>query len=221
MDISKPRAKALCKLIIKYLEAWPALDAALQEGGFEQKAASRVELAVERWIGALEKRGKTADDEKLLVLRDVKVPGTHEDPHRDRMDLVLVKKDSVGKALLKIDTLFEIKTNYAHQKNSWIQYTLKPKGKKSAFEQVKKYKRIFSGFDATRNWEPGAYLLYLITALPSTVIPHERPRSPGWANGNTPLSAGKTALSAALKGATPLGTAEDKNARVYCALIKA
>lgn len=137
------------------------------------------------------------------------------------MDLVLIKESSVGKAMLEIDTLFEIKTNYAHQKNSWIQYTLKPEGEKSAFEQVKKYKRIFRGFETTKNWDPDAYLLYLITALPSTVIPHERPRSPGWANGNTPLSAGVTAMSEALNGATPLGKAEDKNARVYCALIKA
>lgn len=65
MKLTPKQANTLCQAIINKLAAWPTLNAALQEGGFEQKAAGWVEIAITEWIA----QDKEAKKEALLVLR--------------------------------------------------------------------------------------------------------------------------------------------------------
>lgn len=198
MEFTPTTAAELCQQIVLDLSDWPSLEAALQEGGFEQKSAGRIEAVIEAWIHRSD----------LLVLRDVKVPGID----RARMDIVLADKHSVGNPLLSIDSIFELKTNYAGQ-SSAIRSRLAPAGKNSAIAQVIGYK--------SNGLIPGkkdAYVLYTITQLPFPTIPNIHPRSPGWSNGTTPLANGIATLRAA---AGPKLLGESTGAYVYCALIKA
>jgi hypothetical protein len=198
MIITPPQAIGLCQRIITDLHAWPSLLAALQEGGFEDKSAGRIEQVLAQWSLSPE----------LGVLSNVKLPGTS----RERMDLVLFESVSVGNSLLTIDTIFELKTNYARQSTEIVK-RLAPSGVISAIAQVQRYQQ--SAHPGAKN----GYVLYTITEMPIFPIPAATPRSPGYANGNTPLINGITQLrnEVATNGLNLLG--EATGAHVYCALI--
>lgn len=92
--ITHEQAQALCADVVNSLAAWPSLNAALQSGGLEVKAACIVSAAVTR-LGFLTDR---------LVLREY-----------NHADFVLVRPASVGGAELEIRTVIEVKFNYARQ----------------------------------------------------------------------------------------------------------
>lgn len=198
MNISTSQAQNLCQSIITDLNAWPSLLASLQEGGFEDKSTGRIERVLETWN----------TDPALGVLNHVKLPGTS----RARMDLVLFENSSVGQPLLTIDTIFELKTNYARQKGE-IHKRLALSGTGSAIEQVQRYQK--STYPNAKH----AYVLYTITEMPISPIPASIPQSPGYANGNTPLIVGINQLKneVTANGLTLLGDATGTH--VYCALI--
>ena len=50
MDINRESADRLCKQLLEGIVRWPAVDAALQAGGFEDKARGRFEKAIVRWL---------------------------------------------------------------------------------------------------------------------------------------------------------------------------
>ncbi|WP_273430571.1 hypothetical protein [Chitinibacter tainanensis] len=149
----------------------------MQEGGFEDKTAGRIEQVMARW---------NPDSNKLGVLGHVKVP-----TDRRRMDLVLYERSSVGQQLLSIDTIVELKTNYAGQKGE-IQKRLALNGKGSAIEQVQKYQA------SSHPGSKDGYVLYTITELPFPA-PKVTPCSPGFANAGTPLHAGVTTFMNAIR----------------------
>jgi hypothetical protein len=200
MKLSPAQAQDLCERIINDLIRWPSLSAALQEGGFEDKTAGRIEQVMERW---------NPDPNKLGVLGHVKLPIVGQ-----RMDLVLYERSSVGAPLLSIDTIFELKTNYAGQKY-WINKTLARLGNGSAIQQVQTYQA--SGHLGSKD----GYVLYTITELPYPAPkPKVSPCSPGYANAGKPLQTGIDTFVNAIthNGLTLLGHATGKH--VFCALIE-
>lgn len=202
MKINESQADQLCQDIVNDLHSWPSLMAALQEGGFEAKTDGRIEMVVDNWQNRLNGNGQFG------VLRDVKLPGSS----RDRMDLVIYDKNSVGNPLLAIDAIFEIKTNYARQVSE-IQDRLGP-GSRSAIAQLQRYLRCPQLVSANNLC---GYIIYTVTELPFQSIPKVSPRSPGFGNGYFPLKNGVAALIG-VAGANLLG--ECCGRYVYCALIK-
>jgi hypothetical protein len=142
--ISAEQATTFCCRQITLLAEWPSLEAALQSGGLEVKATGLIGAALE----------ELAAKDNLLVLREYK-----------QIDFALIARRSVGEPQLTVDTVIEVKFNYAQQLGE-IKARLP-----DAIEQADRYRRMVSA--------KSAYVLYLVAAPFLELIP-PCPRDSGW-----------------------------------------
>jgi hypothetical protein len=176
------------------LARWPALKAALQSGGLEVKATGLIAVALE----------ELAARNDLLVLREYK-----------QIDFALIVPRTVGEPQLTVDTVIEVKFNYAQQLGE-IRARLP-----DAVDQADRYRRMVSA--------QSAYVLYLVAApFLERMPPH--PRDSGWRYWQPPQN-GKLALEEAVKVID--ASAQEVNAPIpgrqshehdrqhlYCALLE-
>ncbi len=142
--ISAEQATTLCCRQIALLAEWAALNAALQSGGLEVKATGLIGAALEEF----------AIKENLLVLREYK-----------QIDFALISRRTVGDPQLTVDTVIEVKFNYAQQLGE-IRARLP-----DAMEQADRYRIMVRA--------KSAYVLYLVAAPFLERIPLN-PRDSGW-----------------------------------------
>jgi len=124
MPISEASATALCREVVQSLTQWRTFPALLQVGGIESRGASRILLALEKWLDTF------AQDRDLLVLPEYRLsPVRPIDETTDkplvkaadqlfgggRIDYALVSACSVGEAVLRVATVLEVKTSYLGQ----------------------------------------------------------------------------------------------------------
>jgi hypothetical protein len=143
MKISQAQAKDLCKGVCWWLKSWPAIRAALQCGAIEDKARGQLSDAISAWLAA-----KRHD---LLVLPEYRPPLKKKRKH---IDFALVEETSVGSPTLTIDTIFEVKFNYASQIPDSYKVVGELSRVKAAITQAKVYKKSVKA--------NGAYLIYLV-----------------------------------------------------------
>jgi hypothetical protein len=144
MKINRGRAEELCEGICKSLATWDVVRAVVQCGALEDKARGRFADAITKWLKAGER--------DLLVLPEYRPPLKKMRKH---IDFALVRKDSIGKPVLKVDTIFEVKCNYASQITDSTEVVGELSRVKKAISQVGTYKTLVKA-DA-------AYLIYVIT----------------------------------------------------------
>ncbi len=150
--IAELEAETLCEALIASLSAWPALGAALQSGGLEMKAASVVESAMQ----TLTSRNSR------VVLREY-----------NHADFVLIEPTHIATAKLNIDTVIEVKFNYARQ---LVEIAARLP---NAINQANAYRSAMRA--------KCAYVLYFVAAPSLGAIPGD-PRDTGWIYWNYPLN---------------------------------
>src|SRR5882724_6808042 len=110
MYISSDSADRLCKQILEETVRWPAVDAALRSGGFEDKARGRFEKAIVRWLK------NDHPNEQFLVLPEY---ARGQEAKRGKyIDFSLVQSEVstiVPSSYLPVKALIEVKFNYATQ----------------------------------------------------------------------------------------------------------
>ncbi len=154
MKICEAQANELCEKIIYSLLNWPVLKHALQSGGVERKAQGVIAEALEKFISGV-------DSGKYIL------------PEYRCIDFSVV--DSVtGGAYLNVDTVFEVKTNYAAQLRE-INTRLP-----SSLDQVREYSKLVSA--------ENAYVIYIIFAPFQEPLPPRIHRDIGWGYWNQPLN---------------------------------
>lgn len=190
MIITKVQANELCESVVKSIANWPAVSAALQSGGLEEKARGRFASAIEDWL--------QESKEKLLVL-----------PEYRKIDFALIHDVEIQQGQLSVDTVIEVKFNYATQApNEMVRRV--PKGIRQAIDYRDKV--------AARN----AYVLYLVAA-PSIAERPETPHDTGWRYwGQANLEIAKSAIQDSIlnSNATLIGQFEKTQTHLfYCCLI--
>jgi hypothetical protein len=185
--INQEQAQALCVEVVDSLGAWPSLHAALQSGGLEVKASGIVSAAATT-LGRVTNK---------LVLREY-----------EHIDIVLIVPESVGSASLDVDTVLEVKFNYARQTgeiDARLPY---------AVNQANRYRNIVGA--------NCAYVLYFIAAPHSDEIPIG-PRDSGWGYWNGTMAPAVDHVRESAIGANSLLLAEyarEAPVQLYCALIE-
>lgn len=195
MKISKQQATAICCEVIKALENWPALPAALQSGGLEEKATSRITLAIEKWLAS--------SSSQLLVL-----------PQYGKIDFALVNQKSVLGGELRVDTVIEVKFNYATQARPQIQTRL-PRARAQALNYL------------TQTNAKNAYVLYFVAAPCIHQLP-PAPLDSGWrywcrSDAMAAMREAIKAIGSPARSKTSATLGEALNSReplLYCALIR-
>lgn len=173
MEISEDRAKALCREVVERLAEWTTFPALLQVGGIESRGASRILLALEKWLDSCH------PDPRLLIVPEYRlsrVPSVDETTDKvflkaadelfggGRIDYAFVTKSSIGKAALSVDTVMEVKTNYLGQTD----LRLRPK---AACDQALRYGNACGALNA--------YVLYIV-AMAVGKVPDESGKDAGW-----------------------------------------
>lgn len=123
MQLTRESADDLCQRVVERLIAWPIFPAVLQVGGIESRASSQIMLALEDWLMSQERTDlliipeyRLSDARPPDETTDSRVAKAADELFRGkRIDYALVKKESIGKANLKVDTVIEVKTNYVGQ----------------------------------------------------------------------------------------------------------
>lgn len=157
----KNYVKALPKMVVDALCAWPSLEAALQCGGLEYSAAVPIGGAIEAAVGL---------DRSLVCVREYKIRN-EKNPKRNgrlRIDYAVATVMSVGRPTLKIRDVIEVKFNYAKQICD-IKRRLE-----SGMQQAALYKNIVKATNA--------YLLFVVAAPYSHQLPDKTKSEvdPGW-----------------------------------------
>ena len=173
MPISEASATALCREVVQSLTQWRTFPALLQVGGIESRGGSRILLALEKWLDTF------AQERDLLILPEYRLsPARPVDETTDkplvkaadqlfgggRIDYALVSASSVGEAVLRVDTVLEVKTNYLGQADlRW-----RPK---AACDQARSYAEACGASDV--------YVLYIVAAAKGKV-PSAARKDGGW-----------------------------------------
>jgi hypothetical protein len=173
MDINQESADRLCKQLLEGIVRWPAVDAALQTGGFEDKARGRFEKAIVRWLET------DHPNEHFIVLPEY---ARSEKAQRGKsIDFSLIQPEPSTAAptrYLSVKALFEVKFNYATQTGQKkadggeFRRRLTANAKRDAIQQTQSYKTCVCA--------DNAYLLYLIAAPAIAMSLPQKPRDSGW-----------------------------------------
>ena len=215
MVVTKKQADHLCSEVVNSLAGWSALSAVMQSGGLEEKATGLISNALENLTNVI----NAADGTNLIVMREYR-------RDRSKIDFAMIIP-SIGQPLLNVDTIIEVKSNYAWQCGLISGRT------RNGVNQANCYRKIIGE-------AKDAYVLYFVAApyiditIGNNIMAMPGPqRDTGWGYWNRPLQLAINAIigGAAAAGANILGEASayarilgvpptgvDPN--LYCALIK-
>lgn len=195
MLLSQFQANALCRKVVDSLLDWPVLIQALQSGGLEIKARGVIGAALEDFLVANE------------------FDGLHVLPEYRGIDFAVIAPD-VGGSFLNVDTVFEVKTNYASQ-------TVEISNRlPSAISQAYRYLDRVSAQDA--------YVLYIISAPTARGVGlgniPERLRDAGWVYWNSSIACAIEGVEDLVKECDSqiigYASSDEQEPLLYCVLIR-
>lgn len=154
----------MCKMVGNSFSTWPAYRAALQCGGLEIRGRGRLASAIERWIRRRRRR--------LLVVPEYRIVVPGNAPSRRLIDLAAVFPTSeICESCLEVDTVFEVKSNYASQSSNRKGRGEIARRLESGLKQADAYKKAVGA--------KSAFLLYIVTE-PRCIERPPQPRDAGW-----------------------------------------